>query len=81
MRDKENEMKEQDSNICESCNNVTDSFRRCENCGWIRCNDCYALAGKVSEGPDRDSVCPNCGSNKIVVFSHGRKVSPREELP
>jgi len=69
-------MKKQDSNICESCNNVTNSFRRCEKCGWIRCDNCLALTGQVSEDISRDLVCPNCGSNKIAVFSHGKKVSP-----
>ena len=76
MRDKENEMKDQDSNICESCHNVTDSFSRCENCGWIRCDNCLELKDQVSEGINRDSLCPNCGSDKIVIFSHGRKMIP-----
>ena len=76
MRDKENEMKDQESKICESCNNVTDSFRKCENCGWIRCDNCLALTGQASEDISRDSVCPNCGSDKIAIFSHGKKVNP-----
>ena len=76
MREKESEMKDQDSSICVSCNHVTDSFRKCENCGWIRCDNCLALMGQASEDIRRDSVCPNCGSDKIVVFSHGRKEIP-----
>jgi len=74
-------MKKQETDICATCNNVTDSFRRCEDCGWIRCNNCHALRGQDSDGTEDDSVCPNCGSNRIVVFSHGKKVSHREEFP
>jgi hypothetical protein len=74
MCKKENGMKAKDSNICESCHNVTDSFSRCENCGWIRCDNCLALTDEISEHIKPCSQCPNCGSDKIVLFSHGKRV-------
>ena len=76
MRNKENGMKDEDNNICELCHNVTNSFRKCENCGWIRCDDCLAVADEVVKETIHSSVCPNCGSDKIAVYGHGKK-APR----
>jgi len=74
MRDEENEMGDQDNNICEFCHNVTNSFIMCENCGWIRCDDCLALTEKVVKKTSHGSFCPKCGSERIVVYDNGKKV-------
>ena len=74
LRNKESEMKDQGDNICELCHNVTNSFRKCENCGWIRCDNCLALADEVVKETIHGSVCPNCGSDKIAVYDHGKRV-------
>jgi len=78
MRSEENGMKGENNNICELCHNVTNSFRKCENCGWIRCDNCLAMADEVVKETIHSCVCPNCGSDKITVYDHGKKVPKKK---
>ncbi len=68
-------MQEEEENICESCHNVTDNFSMCENCGWIRCDNCFALDDDDVKPTDPGFRCPNCGSDKITIYAHGKKVA------
>ena len=79
MRNEENEMKDEDNNICELCHNVTSSFRKCENCSWIRCDDCLAVADEVVKETIHSSVCPNCGVIKSPYTITARKYLDRND--
>jgi RNA polymerase subunit RPABC4/transcription elongation factor Spt4 len=65
-------MTDQDKKICQLCDNVTDRFRICENCGRVVCFDCSSsTSGVMMEG---SPLCSKCGSDRISVYYKGKKV-------
>jgi len=64
-------MTDQDNKICQLCDNVTDRFRICENCGRVVCFDCSSTSGVMMEG---SPLCSKCGSDRISVYYKGKKV-------